>query len=346
MSRKFKDGLERGRDGWRERTSVLTATPTPARGDVPAPVTLHWTRHPDAVGYHIYRIETAARRARPKRINARRPIAPATTCAQFCAFVPKKSDLWDRLCDGLSALSATEKAEVEADQKGLARFKDDLAAARVTSRAIEPLTGRFLRDPLPDAIDPCEALERGLTKEETALFDALAHVDLRMRQARGLAFIDKTARAGTEYAYSLVGIDRTGKEFLLAESDGADRIALTQRDIRELQLATGAIRAGVKILLDRAELAASDLDQVLIAGGFGSFIRRSKAQRIGLLPGEVDHRRITYVGNASLNGAKWALLSTDIRRHAEQVARHTHHVQLSEDMNFQMEFAEAMIFPE
>lgn len=218
MSRKFKDGLERGRDGWRKRTSVLTATPTPARGDATAPVTLSWTRHPDAVGYHIYRIETAASRARPKRISGRRPIAPASTCKQFCAFVPKTSDLWDRLCDGLSALSAIEKAEVVADQMGLARFKDDLAAARVTSRAIEPMTGRFLCDPLPDATDPCEALERGLTKEETALFDALAHVDLRMRQARGLAFIDKTAQAGTEYAYSLVGIDRTGKEFILAES--------------------------------------------------------------------------------------------------------------------------------
>lgn len=218
MSRKFKDGLERGRDGWRKRISVLTATPTPAMGDVPAPVTLSWTRHPDALGYHIYRIETAASRARPKRISGRRPIAPATTCKQFCAFVPKRSDLWNRLCDGLSALLAIENNEIEADQNSLARFKDDLTAARVTSRAIDPLTGRFLRDPFPDAIDPCEALERGLTREETALFDAVAHVDLRMRQARGLAFIDNTAKAGTKYAYALVGINREGKEFLLAES--------------------------------------------------------------------------------------------------------------------------------
>ena len=218
MSRKFKDGLERGHDAWRQRKSVLTATPAPARGDVPAPITLHWTRHPDAVGYNIYRVELDARRARPRRINGRRPIAPAKTCAQFCAFVAKDSDLWDRLCDGLSALAATEKVEVEADHRGLARFKDNLAAARVTSRAIEPMTGRFLRDPLPDSIDPCEALKRGLTREEEALFDAMAHVDLRMRQARGLAFIDQTARAGTQYSYALVGLDRAGKEFMLVES--------------------------------------------------------------------------------------------------------------------------------
>jgi len=85
---------------------------------------------------------------------------------------------------------------------------------------------------------------------------------------------------------------------------------------------------------------------VLIAGGFGSFIRRDHAQRIGLLPGEVDHRRISYIGNASLAGARWALLSTDARKRAEQLARTAKHVQLSEDPEFQMEFAEAMIFPE
>ncbi len=133
--------------------------------------------------------------------------------------------------------------------------------------------------------------------------------------------------------------------FLLAESPRGP-ITLNQRDIRELQLAAGSIRAGIKILLKQADLATSDLAQVLIAGGFGSFIRRNKAQRIGLLPGDVDHTKIRYVGNASLDGARWALLSTRARKQAEQLARDTQHVELSQDMNFQMEFAEAMIFPE
>ena len=111
-------------------------------------------------------------------------------------------------------------------------------------------------------------------------------------------------------------------------------------------MAAGAIRAGIAILLRQADLNVSDLSQVLIAGGFGSFIRRSKAQRIGLLPGRIDHRSITYVGNTSLDGARWALLSTAARQRAEEIARRTVHVQLSEDPQFQMEFAEAMIFPE
>ncbi|MDP6543554.1 MAG: ASKHA domain-containing protein [Phycisphaerae bacterium] len=136
------------------------------------------------------------------------------------------------------------------------------------------------------------------------------------------------------------------REFLIAHGPQGQRITLTQRDVRELQLGTGAIRAGVNILLKRASLTASDLDEVLIAGGFGSFIRRSMAQRIGLLPADIPHNRIKYIGNASLNGARWALLSTRVRAEAEAVARSTQHVELSQDMEFQSEFAEAMIFPD
>ncbi len=123
-------------------------------------------------------------------------------------------------------------------------------------------------------------------------------------------------------------------------------VALTQRDVRELQLAGGAIRAGIAILLKYAGITMDEVMQVLIAGGFGSFIRRSNAQRIGLLPPELPHQRIRYVGNASLSGARWALLSTAARRRAEELARQTRHVELSTDPDFALEFATAMRFPE
>jgi uncharacterized 2Fe-2S/4Fe-4S cluster protein (DUF4445 family) len=122
-------------------------------------------------------------------------------------------------------------------------------------------------------------------------------------------------------------------------------IALTQRDIRELQLGCGAIRAGTSLLLRQAGLRISDLGTVLLAGGFGSFIRRDQAQRIGLIPPDIDPQRIHYAGNASLAGARWALLSLDARAHGEDLARRTRHVELSMDPEFQTEFAEAMIFP-
>ena len=137
-------------------------------------------------------------------------------------------------------------------------------------------------------------------------------------------------------------------EFLVSQANQGRkdlRVVLTQRDIRELQLAVGAIRAGVKIMLKKAGIEAKDINRVLIAGGFGSFIRRTNAQTIGLLPPEIEHRKINYVGNASLAGAKWALLSSNARRSAEELARKTKHIELSLDTNFQMEFADAMIFP-
>jgi uncharacterized 2Fe-2S/4Fe-4S cluster protein (DUF4445 family) len=122
-------------------------------------------------------------------------------------------------------------------------------------------------------------------------------------------------------------------------------VFLTQRDIREVQLGSGAIRAGISILLRKAGIHVSELRSVLIAGGFGNFIRRSSAQRIGLLPAGIDHQRIRYVGNVSLAGAKVALLSTEARRQGEELARRVKHVDLSTAEGFHEEFAEAMLFP-
>jgi len=137
-------------------------------------------------------------------------------------------------------------------------------------------------------------------------------------------------------------------DFLIVPEDlsaTGDPILLFQRDVRELQLASGAIRAGVAILLRRAGLAPNDLEEVLLAGGFGNFVRRSNARRIGLLP-DIPTERVRYVGNTSIMGAKSALLSRSARRRAEEIAARVEHVDLSLDPEFQMEFGMAMIFPE
>ncbi len=142
-----------------------------------------------------------------------------------------------------------------------------------------------------------------------------------------------------------LGVNAAGEaECLLYESE-ARRIVLTQRDVRELQLGAGAIRAGMQILLKQQGLGPGDLKQVLIAGGFGSFIRRDNAQRIGLIPPELPHERIRFVGNVAFSGAKWAAVSRQARLRAETLARETVHVELSQDPDFALEFAMAMQFP-
>ena len=136
--------------------------------------------------------------------------------------------------------------------------------------------------------------------------------------------------------------------FLLAPAEktvSRDAIYLWQKDVRELQLATGAIRAGINILLRRVGLEPDDLGRILLAGAFGNFIRRSNARRIGLLP-EIPCGRIHFIGNAAALGAKLALLSRDERERAERLRGVTEHVDLSLDPEFQMEFGMAMMFPE
>ncbi len=121
-------------------------------------------------------------------------------------------------------------------------------------------------------------------------------------------------------------------------------IYLTQADIRELQLASGAIRAGVTIMLRKANIAPRDLEAVLLAGGFGNYIRRENACRMGLLP-EIPVERIRFVGNSSLAGAKAVLTACELRETAAEITRRTARLDLSLDTDFQMEFGMAMMFP-
>lgn len=142
--------------------------------------------------------------------------------------------------------------------------------------------------------------------------------------------------------------DNGETHFLLAtaeESATGAPLLLYQRDIRELQLANAAIRAGINILLKNAGLQPEQLDVILLAGGFGNFIRRNHARRIGMLP-PIPCSKIRFVGNTASFGAKRALLSSHEKRTAATLIDKVRHVDLSLDPEFQMEFSEAMLMPE
>jgi uncharacterized 2Fe-2S/4Fe-4S cluster protein (DUF4445 family) len=184
----------------------------------------------------------------------------------------------------------------------------------------------------------------------TALIDAVAGL-LRV------GIIDSTGRIleESELPDTVPGklrkrlISRSGDSaFVLVESNetaSGEAICLWQRDIREFQLASAAIRAGITILLNRAGMQASDLGALLLAGAFGNFIRRGNARRTGLLP-QIPCDRIRFIGNAASLGAKLALLSVNERKYAEELRRKTKHVDLSLDPDFQIQFSDAMMFPE
>jgi len=138
-----------------------------------------------------------------------------------------------------------------------------------------------------------------------------------------------------------------GLDFIIVEDEDTaidGPILLTQRDIRELQLAKGAIVAGVNIMLNEMALDPGDLHQVLLAGAFGNFIRRNMAKRIGLLP-DIPNERIRYIGNAAGAGARMALLSNKCKKDADRISEKVEYLELAGRPDFQMEFTSAMMFP-
>jgi uncharacterized 2Fe-2S/4Fe-4S cluster protein (DUF4445 family) len=118
-------------------------------------------------------------------------------------------------------------------------------------------------------------------------------------------------------------------------------VLLTQADIRELQLAKGAVAAGLDLLLDGRRVTPS---RVFLAGAFGNYVRGESARRIGLLPGWVDHP--TSAGNTALRGARMLLLSVSRREQIlDLVLSCTEHVELAADPRFQDAYVECMRFP-
>ena len=122
-------------------------------------------------------------------------------------------------------------------------------------------------------------------------------------------------------------------------------VALSQNDIRELQLAKAAIAAGTRILLERCGAALDDVKKLYLAGAFGNYIRRVSAQRIGLINLSLD--RVAPAGNTALLGAKLALFSVDGEDGSySQLRSRIEHVPLKADANFQEIFVEELAFPQ
>lgn len=124
----------------------------------------------------------------------------------------------------------------------------------------------------------------------------------------------------------------------------AGGVHLTQRDVRQVQLAKGAVRAGVDLLLRSAGLRPADVDRALVAGSFGYHLRTRSLLDLGLFPPELGGR-ISYVGNTSQAGARALLLNRDARAEVAELARRTAVVELSDDPGFQRAFVGALAFP-
>jgi len=148
--------------------------------------------------------------------------------------------------------------------------------------------------------------------------------------------VSRDGRMNTDMLCVRSGED--GPEFMLERSDrtaiGKD-IVITQKDIREVQLAKAAIYTGASILMKR--LGVEEVDRVILAGAFGSYVDPESAMAIGLFP-KCDLENVKAVGNAAGYGARMALLSKAMRMEAARIARAVKYVELTTDPDFETMF--------
>jgi uncharacterized 2Fe-2S/4Fe-4S cluster protein (DUF4445 family) len=178
--------------------------------------------------------------------------------------------------------------------------------------------------------------------------DALAAMlDAGIIDHTGLIQVDDRDRFPPGLRERIVRRDE-GRQFILVragEAGAASEIVLTQGDIREVQLAKGAIASGMALLQRVAGVSNDQVAELMLAGGFGNYLSIKSALRIGLIP-QLPVERIRYVGNAALLGAQLGLVSESERQRAEGIARRIEHVSLAVHPDFQDIFVECLRFPQ
>jgi uncharacterized 2Fe-2S/4Fe-4S cluster protein (DUF4445 family) len=183
----------------------------------------------------------------------------------------------------------------------------------------------------------------------SGLVDAVAElVKVGLLDASGRFATDEVAKEvapGLADRLTFIGQERV---FVLhresPDADPAEGVVLTQRDVRELQFAKAAISTGWTLLMEELGLEHGDLQQVLLAGSFGSYLSAASAVRIGLVP-KLPVLRIVAAGNVAGEGAKMALLSIRERAGALALLEEVAYVELSDRTDFNDRFVDLLAFP-
>jgi len=134
-------------------------------------------------------------------------------------------------------------------------------------------------------------------------------------------------------------------EFVLAwaeETSIGKDVVITQRDVRQIQLAKGALHAGCKLMMRR--MGMEKVDKIKIAGAFGTHVDREKALIMGLFP-DCEIEKILSVGNAAGDGCRAALLNKEKRNESNWVSRNVEYIELTVEEDFQKQFMECMQIP-
>ena len=158
---------------------------------------------------------------------------------------------------------------------------------------------------------------------------------------REIGLIDRSGRLRkTEHPLSSrIEGEGTKARFLLSNG-----VYLTQKDVREFQLAKGAIRAGIEVMLEHASVDSGSIDRILVGGAFGSSLSSQSLLRTGLLP-PIDEERIITLGNSAGQGAKLALCDCKVAQRVHRLIEATEYIELSFVKSFAHTFIKQMHFP-
>lgn len=126
-------------------------------------------------------------------------------------------------------------------------------------------------------------------------------------------------------------------------TDPGSPVYITQKDIREVQLAIGAVKVGTEVMMEQMGITVDGIDEILLAGAFGSNIDIESAITVGLLP-KVEREKIRFIFNSSGLGACMALASVDFYRETELTMKRIKYIELSSLKDFQKRFIKAMLF--
>jgi len=152
-------------------------------------------------------------------------------------------------------------------------------------------------------------------------------------------------RGNLKWESSLVRLTDNKREVVLcpaSRSGNGTDVTISREDINEIQLAKGAIRAGIDVLLSEAGLRAEDLGAFIVAGAFGTYLDLDSAMRVGMFPA-LPRERFKQVGNAAGSGARQMLLSLKKREEARQFALRSQYVELTLNKNFMPSFIQGMM---
>ena len=141
----------------------------------------------------------------------------------------------------------------------------------------------------------------------------------------------------------MIQLNGKKREFIISQSK--NQLLITQGDIRQVQLAKGAILSGFIALLNKAGIDMEDLDKVMIAGQFGAHLPVESLTGIGIIP-EAVKDKLVYVGNSSKTGAYMALMSRQVKQEMEELAKYMDYMELGATEDYERLFSSCLIFPQ